>query len=120
MDNLTIDLFGRGMGPLHRAGLGGLACTLARLDWPDSEWSIDDEGRRLTLRWPGGAEGAKPFFQKLYAMAFDLDDGMIHLPGAYGEAASPVDQGRTPARDVADRSSSSAQPQGPKKKASKW
>ena len=47
MDTLTIDLFGRGMGPLHRAGLGGLACTLVRLDWPESEWSLDDDGRRL-------------------------------------------------------------------------
>ncbi len=84
MDTLTIDLFDSGMGPLHRAGLGGLACTLTRLDWPDSEWSLDDDGRRLTLDWPGGPEGAKPFFERLYDQAFSLDNGMIHLPGAYG------------------------------------
>ncbi len=84
MDTLTIDLFGRGMGPLHRAGLGGLACTLTQLDWPGSEWSLDGEGRRLTLHWPGGLPGARPFFERLYDRAFGLKDGMIDLPGAYG------------------------------------
>jgi CRISPR-associated protein Cas8a1/Csx13 len=88
MDSLTIDLFDRGMGPLHRAGLGGLACSLHRLAWPADEWSLDEQSRRLTLRWPGGAEGAKPFFEKLYSLAFDLEEGMIHLPGAYG--SNPV------------------------------
>ncbi|MBX6312323.1 MAG: type I-MYXAN CRISPR-associated Cas8a1/Cmx1 [Isosphaeraceae bacterium] len=89
MDSLTIDLFDRGMGPLHRAGLGGLACTLTQLNWPTSEWSLDTENRSLTLRWPGGAEGAGPFFERLYARAFGLDDGMIDLPGAYGRGGIP-------------------------------
>jgi CRISPR-associated protein Cas8a1/Csx13 len=85
MDSLEIDLFGRGMGPLHRAGLGGLTCTLDRLQWPDSEWAIDDEGTRLTLKWPGGDEGARAFFERLYAQAFALKKGMIDLPGACGD-----------------------------------
>jgi CRISPR-associated protein Cas8a1/Csx13 len=84
MDSLTIDLFGNGVGALHRAGLGGLACTLNRLRWPTSNWNIDGEGRRLTLRWDGGAGGAAGFFESLYACSFGLKDGMIHLPGAYG------------------------------------
>lgn len=83
MDSLTIDLFDRGMGSLHRAGLGGLACTLTRLNWPKNEWEIDQEGRALTLRWDE-AEGAGSFLERLYRRAFDLDGGMIHLPGAYG------------------------------------
>ena len=88
MDSLTIDLFAPGMGPLHRAGLGGLACSLDRLDWPRSEWELDKQSRRLTLHWPGGEDGAKLFFQRLYSRAFNLDAaGMIDLPGAYGSDA---------------------------------
>src|SRR5438105_4173686 len=90
MDSLAIDLFGRGMGPLHRAGLGGLVCTLFRLDWPESDWSLDDEGRKLTLHWSGGAEGARMFLERLYAQAFGLENGMIHLPGSYGDMGLDV------------------------------
>jgi len=89
MDELKIDLFEPGMSPLHRAGLGGLACTL---DWiestdeairrPSGSWSTDDRG--VTLRWDGGPEGAGAFFGQLYKLAFDLRDGLIHLPGSYG------------------------------------
>jgi CRISPR-associated protein Cas8a1/Csx13 len=84
MEDLTLDLFAPGMGTLHRAGLGGLACTLGRTNWPKNQWEIDSEGRQLALRWPGGASGARAFLEALYARAFDLDQGMIHLPGAYG------------------------------------
>lgn len=89
MDHLTIDLFARGMGPLHRAGLGGLACTLKRLGRPGDQWEVDPEGRRLTIRWPGGDEGAGPFLRTLYGEAFGLDEGMIYLPGAY-DRSPPV------------------------------
>jgi CRISPR-associated protein Cas8a1/Csx13 len=85
-DQLTIDLFDQGMGPLHRAGLGGLACTLKALKRPREQWEIDEEGRRLTLRWPSGA---KPFLEELYREAFTLEDGMIYLPGAYECGSSP-------------------------------
>lgn len=81
MGSLTIDLFEPGMSPLHRAGLGGLACTLKQLRWAKEEWSIMD-GRTLTLAWPDD-EGAGAFLERLYSKAFDLDEGMIHLPGAY-------------------------------------
>jgi CRISPR-associated protein Cas8a1/Csx13 len=87
MDSLTIDLFEPGMSILHRAGLGGLACSLAALNWPADQWTIDPDGRRLTLRWPDGETGARAFLQGLYQRAFGLtDEGMIHLPGAYNPA----------------------------------
>ena len=92
MDSLTIDLFEPGMSTLHRAGLGGLACTLKYLDdhkedghddeLPDGEWKFDD--RQVTLHWKGGDAGAGAFFDRLYNQAFGLRDGLIDLPGAYG------------------------------------
>lgn len=89
MEELTIDLFEPGMSILHRAGLGGLACTLRWLDRvngssdkPSESSTFDD--RTVTLRWKGGAEGAREFFKQLYTSAFDLKDGLIHLPGCYG------------------------------------
>ena len=84
MDTLTIDLFEPGMSALHRAGLGGLACSLVRLSWPKDEYSVED-GRRVTLRWPGGPAGAGAFLERLYSSAFGLEHGLIHLPGAYGK-----------------------------------
>lgn len=88
MDELTIDLFDTGMSALHRAGLGGLACTLNWIDQdrgltsrPPGSWEFDD--RRVTLHWDGGATGAEAFFQALYGLAFRLEDGLIDLPGSY-------------------------------------
>src|SRR4051794_23780399 len=81
METLTIDLFSPGMSPLHRAGLGGLAATLRWIDdhvqsdrRPPGEWEVGD--RRVLLRWDG-AEGARPFLQRLYELAFQIDgDGL--------------------------------------------
>jgi CRISPR-associated protein Cas8a1/Csx13 len=88
MEEITIDLFEPGMSVLHRAGLGGLACTLnwiektnESIQRPPGSWEID--GRRVMLRWEGGAEGAEAFFDQLYKQAFRLDDGLIDLPGSY-------------------------------------
>jgi len=76
------------MGPLHRAGLGGLAATLRWIEQelpadqrPPGAWSIDD--RRVELSWKG-ANGAKPFLEQLYKLAFRIKDGLIELPGLYG------------------------------------
>jgi CRISPR-associated protein Cas8a1/Csx13 len=75
------------MSALHRAGLGGLACTLNWIEATGAgsglpgSWRFDD--RTVTLRWDGGPEGAKAFFEQLYKLAFRLDDGMIDLPGSY-------------------------------------
>jgi CRISPR-associated protein Cas8a1/Csx13 len=89
---LTIDLFAPGMGPLHRAGLGGLAAT-AR--WINDKGpagrrppgSLDYDDRRVRLAW-GRPEGAAEFFRALYELAFGLEGGLIHLPGGY-EAIGP-------------------------------
>lgn len=88
MDSLTIDLFGPGMSTLHRAGLGGLACTLNWLNEagesvirPPGSWEFDD--RRVLLRWDGGEHGAGVFFKHLYRIAFQINDGLIDLPGCY-------------------------------------
>jgi CRISPR-associated protein Cas8a1/Csx13 len=95
VENLTIDLFEPGMGPLHRAGLGGLAATLRWIEErveparrPPGRWSVDD--RMVIMSWDT-PEGAGPFFRRLYELAFQLDEGLIWLAGAYGELdISPI------------------------------
>ena len=79
-NSLTIDLFEPGMGPLHRAGLGGLAATIRRLKL-SSEEGFDFDERRLKLTWR--SEDCAGFFRRLYENAFDLREGLIHLPGSY-------------------------------------
>ena len=95
MESLTCDLFAPGMTPLHRAGLGGLVSTLRRIDksLPEAErppglWTIDE--RSVTLSWKKEA-GVKPFFDRLFAFAFQIQDGMIYLPGQYGELPPPLE-----------------------------
>lgn len=95
MEELTVDLFDPGMSPLHRAGLGGLAATIRWLDdertpadrKPPGKLSYDD--RAVTLSWESPND-AGAFLQKLYESAFDLDNGLIHLPGSYG--ATPPEE----------------------------
>ncbi len=100
MEGLTIDLFEPGMGPLHRAGLGGLAATILWLDDTEGGGRIDParrpsgtlarDDRTVTLFW-GDPRNAGPFLQKLYELAFDLRDGLIHLPGSYDPLNEPTD-----------------------------
>ncbi len=93
MESLTCDLFAPGMTPLHRAGLGGLVSTLNWIDkscLPDAkrplgEWDIDN--RSVTLTW----EEAKPFFDQLFSLAFQIQEGVIYLPGQYGELPPPLE-----------------------------
>ena len=93
MESLTCDLFAPGMTSLHRAGLGGLVSTLRWIDkscLPDAErppgqWVIDD--RSATLAW----EEAKPFFDRLFSLAFQIQEGLIYLPGQYGDLAPPLE-----------------------------
>jgi hypothetical protein len=96
---LTIDLGGPGMTYLHRAGLGGLACTLRKMEdewregrlkpeqlpggpWPGREppWRI--EPRRVTLDF-GEATAAREYLKRLFAFAFQIAKGLIDLPGQY-------------------------------------
>ena len=84
------------MGPLHRAGLGGLAATLRWIEenvasdhHPPGEWRVDDRSIRLSWRSP---ELAGTFLRRLYELAFQVDaDGLIHLEGAYGGVHPPFD-----------------------------
>lgn len=98
-DQLTMDLFAPGMSAIHRAGLGGLACTLRAIErlweddrvssrdlpapWSDGHppWEIDS--RRITLRF-GKPENAEPYLRKLFALTFTVrKDGLISLLGQF-------------------------------------
>lgn len=98
-DYLTMNLFAPGMSAVHRAGLGGLACTLkamerhydagllkasklpARLDGDDHPWEIDEQS--ITLRF-GKPEKVGEYLRKLFEFAFSIrKDGLIWLPGQH-------------------------------------
>lgn len=94
MESLKCDLFAPGMTPLHRAGLGGLVSTLrwVETNLPDRErplgqWTIGE--RSVTLSWDGAR--VKPFFDQLFDLAFQIQGGMIYLPGQYGNVAPPLE-----------------------------
>lgn len=87
---LKIDLFDPGMGPLHRAGVGGLAATIDKIARKFHPGQLAHDDRTVTLKWDK-TQGAKGFFQKLYELSFDLKDGLIHLPGTYASIEpSPI------------------------------
>ena len=95
MESLRCDLFEPGMTPLHRAGLGGLVSTLRWVEksLPDTErlpgqWTIDE--RSVTLTWKE-MEGIKPFFDRLFNLAFQIQEDLIYLPGQYGELPPPLE-----------------------------
>lgn len=95
MESLTCDLFAPGMTPLHRAGLGGLVSTLRWIekslpdrDRPPGQWTIDEGS--VELSWEE-AEGTRPFFDRLFNLAFQIQEGIIHLPGQYGELPPPLE-----------------------------
>src|SRR3954453_15774116 len=85
--HLTMNLFAPGMSALHRAGLGGLACTLRALErqfkngllskdqLPDSfagdelPWVIDEQSVTLKFNKP---ENAKEYLKKLFGFAFRI------------------------------------------------
>jgi CRISPR-associated protein Cas8a1/Csx13 len=98
-DHLTMNLFAPGMSAIHRAGLGGLACTLKAIESHYEEgiiskdalpapyidgqppWEIDDQ--TVTLRF-GKPENAGEYLRKLFEYAFRVrDDGLIVLPGQF-------------------------------------
>lgn len=99
-----MQLFAPGMSLLHRAGLGGLACTLrvmedlyrdgrlpkTKLSAPfvgdQPPWEIEPQS--VTLRF-GKPENAGEYLKKLFAFAFDIrPDGLIRLPGQFGSEPS--------------------------------
>lgn len=96
-DHLTIRLFAPGMTTLHRAGLGGLACTLnamkrhyengqlakSKLPAPfagdQPPWDIQEDS--VTLRF-GKPENAGEYLRKLFEFGFQIrKEGLIVLPG---------------------------------------
>jgi CRISPR-associated protein Cas8a1/Csx13 len=97
-DHLTMKLSAPGMTVLHRAGLGGLACTLKYIEraqkrgllldkelpgglWREgAPWQID--ARSVTLFF-GKPTQAKDYLKKLFRIAFQIKDGLIYLPGQY-------------------------------------
>lgn len=97
---LTMNLFAPGMSMLHRAGLGGLACSLRAIErdvqkkrlpenhrpggkWPQGKtpWSITEQS--ITLDF-GEAENAASWLRALFEYSFDLKENLFFLPGQYG------------------------------------
>lgn len=87
-DHLPMQLFAPGMTVLHRAGLGGLACTLnyikkahsqgALLDeevpggpWMDGREPWDVGEQSITLRF-GRPENAREYLKRLFSVAFQI------------------------------------------------
>lgn len=98
-DHLTMRLFAPGMTTLHRAGLGGLACTLRYMEqayeigalseagipgglWQDGQppWELRED--EVTLSF-GQADAAREFLKRLFLIAFQIKDGLVYLPGQY-------------------------------------
>lgn len=83
---LTMRLFDPGMSLLHRAGLGGLACSLRAMEslFPKGKcpWLI--EPHAITLHF-GDPSKAGKYLRQLFAFAFTVGkkDGLIRLPGQY-------------------------------------
>lgn len=98
-ESLTISLYAPGMSLMHRAGLGGLACTLNSMERQhragtileeslpgpivDGQypWTIDDRSVTLQFVRP---ENASEYLRKLFAFAFSItESGLIYLPGQF-------------------------------------
>lgn len=103
-DHLTMSLFTPGMTALHRAGLGGLACTLKAIERQHESglmrddklpgpmiddaypWSITEDSVMLKF---GKPEKAGEYLKKLFEYAFQLTkSGLIYLPGQHQNAPS--------------------------------
>ena len=103
-DHLTMALFTRGMTALHRAGLGGLACTLKALERqhvngllrsdklpgpaPNGVYPWDITADSVTLKF-GKPEYAGDYLKKLFAFGFAITkSGLIYLPGQHHKQPS--------------------------------
>jgi len=97
---LTMNLFAPGMSMLHRAGLGGLACSLRAIE-RDVQKKKLPENRRPGGKWSQGqppwtiteqsitldfseAENAASWLKALFEYSFDLKEDLFFLPGQYG------------------------------------
>ena len=95
---LHLRLFAPGMSVLHRAGLGGLACTLDKMEddyhsgrladeqlpapFIDGQppWTITQDS--ITLRF-GQPEAAGPYLKRLFEYGLSIREGLIFLPGQF-------------------------------------
>jgi CRISPR-associated protein Cas8a1/Csx13 len=96
---LTMKLFDPGMTAMHRAGLGGLACSLRYIEdnaqsllddqlpggpWEDNRppWKVETE--EITLDF-GTPAGAAEFLKRLFKISFQIvgSSKTIYLPGQY-------------------------------------
>ena len=103
--SLAMRLFEPGMSPMHRAGLGGLACTLRHIEekyragfltdeeipggpWENGipPWEITP--LEITLFF-GKPQSAGEFLERLFAIAFSIKDGLIYLPAQHRNEPSP-------------------------------
>lgn len=102
--DLTLALFAPGMSIMHRAGLGGLACTLKAMEREYANGNLDDRDVPGGP-WPAGSGGRpKPpwtiepnavtlhfdtplsegtYLKRLFRYAFQIRKGLIFLPGQY-------------------------------------
>jgi CRISPR-associated protein Cas8a1/Csx13 len=101
---LRLDLGAPGMTLLHRAGLGGLACSLQAIQrlnakqvkqdelpggpWTENHppWSVEEQS--ITLNF-GQPEGAAEYLKRLFRLSFRLCDDLIDLPGQYIQRPTP-------------------------------
>lgn len=104
---LTLDLFAPGMTAMHRAGLGGLVCSLRAMerdvqarkykgDLPAGKWEKEGppwkiEETKVQLKI-GKAEDARDWLKALFEYSFQVseDEPLFFLPGQYGATPPPV------------------------------
>lgn len=78
-----MSLFAPGMSAMHRAGLGGLACTLKAMGRTMDAKPWDISQHEVILRF-GKPEKAQAYLKRLFEFAFRVrKDGLISLPGQY-------------------------------------
>jgi CRISPR-associated protein Cas8a1/Csx13 len=98
-------LFAPGMTRLHRAGLGGLACTLRYIERAYEGCALSDNelpaplavdqppwhvtGDTLSLYY-GKPEGAAAYLERMFRIAFQIKDGLVYLPGQYPDVPPPL------------------------------
>jgi len=95
----TMRLFDPGMSSIHRAGLGGLACTLRYIErtyrdgdlrekdvpgapWIDGKPPWEIKPLQITLDF-GNPRDAGSFLERLFACAFCLKEKLIYLPAQH-------------------------------------
>jgi len=103
---LTFDLHAPGMTMIHRAGLGGLACSLKAMErdvrgkkwkgetpggpWKNGSgppWKIDETKVTLDI---GEPEAARAWLKSLFEYSFQVQDELFFLPGQYRQDAPAV------------------------------